>query len=90
MIQSPLHGLYVIILYIIVQVFESYLITPLIQQKTVSLPPALLISVQIMIGVWLGAFGLLLATPLMVVAIVMVQTLYVQDVLGDDIKVLGE
>jgi len=34
--------------------------------------------------------GVLLATPLTIVFIVPVQTLYVEDVLGDDIPLLGE
>lgn len=39
-----MRALYVILLYLGIQTVESYLITPLIQQKTVSLPPALTIS----------------------------------------------
>jgi len=90
LIESPSKALYVIFLYIGIQTVESYLITPIIQKKAVHLAPALLIAVQIMIGVLLGALGLLLATPLMVVIIVLVQMLYVQDTLGYDVTVLGE
>jgi predicted PurR-regulated permease PerM len=86
---SPMKGVYVIFLYIIIQTLESYFVTPQIQKKAVSLPPALLISAQILIGVLLGAFGLILATPLMVCVIVAVQMLYVEDALGDTVKVLG-
>jgi predicted PurR-regulated permease PerM len=89
-IDSPQKSLYVILLYISVQTVESYLITPQIQKKAVSISPALLLTVQLMIGALLGIFGLILATPLMVVIIVILQTLYVQDVLKDDVKVLGE
>jgi predicted PurR-regulated permease PerM len=90
LLDSPSKVLYVILLYIGIQTVESYIITPLIQKRAVSLPPALLISVQIMIGVLLGAFGLILATPLMVVIIVLVQTIYIQDIIGDKVTVLGE
>lgn len=90
LMDSPLKALYVTLLYIAVQLIESYLITPIIQQRTVSMPPALLISTQILVGVFLGVFGLLLATPLMVVVIVLVQKLYVDDALGDKVKALGE
>jgi predicted PurR-regulated permease PerM len=41
-------------------------------------------------GVLIGPVGVLLATPLAVVVIVIVQMLYVQDVLGDSVKILGE
>lgn len=89
-VTGPMKGVYVIILYIIIQTLESYFVTPQIQKKAVSLPPALLISAQILIGVLLGAFGLILATPLMVCVIVAVQMLYIEDTLGDIVKVLGK
>lgn len=90
LIESPTKAFYVIILYSGIQLVESYLITPMIQKKAVSMPPALLISAQILMGILLGAFGLFLATPLMVVVIVLVQMLYIQDTLGDKVEVLGE
>jgi len=37
----------------------------------------------------LGALGVLLATPLAVVAFVMVKVLYVRDVLGEEVDVPG-
>jgi predicted PurR-regulated permease PerM len=87
--DEPVKALYVVLVFTIVQVLENYIITPLIDQKAVSLPPALLISAQILMGVLLGAAGVLFATPLVVVIVVLVQMLYVQDVLGDPIRVLG-
>jgi predicted PurR-regulated permease PerM len=44
------------------------------------LPPALVIVGQLFLGVTLGALGLVLATPLIVVINVLVQRLYVEDV----------
>lgn len=82
--------LYVIIVYSAVQLLESYLITPLVQQQAVHIPPAVVITAQFIGGIGAGAVGVLLATPLTVVVIVLVQTLYVEDVLGDDISLLGE
>lgn len=87
--DEPVKALYVVLVFTLVQVLDNYIITPLIDQKTVSLPPALLISAQILMGILLGAAGVLLATPLVVVIVVLVQMLYVQDVLGDHIRVLG-
>lgn len=80
----------VLAIYIAVQFLESYLITPVIQDRAVSMPPALLITAQVVLGVLAGAFGVAVATPLAVVAIVLVQMLYVEDALGDDVDVLGE
>lgn len=80
----------VAVLYGLVQFLESYVITPLIQKKAVSLPPAVLISAQVLGGVLFGALGVVLAAPLAVVLIVAVQMLYVQDVLGEEVKILGD
>ncbi len=87
---SPTKALYVVFIFIGVQLLESYLITPLIQEQTVSIPPALLISAQVVAGVLGGLLGVLLATPLAVTVTVAVQMLYVEDVLGDPVEVLGE
>jgi len=81
---------YVVFVYGTVQVLESYMITPLVQERTVNVPPAALISVQLIGGVGAGVVGVLLATPLAVVIIVLVQTLYIEDVLGDEVPLLGE
>ena len=87
---SPLKALYVVLIFAGVQFLESNLITPLIQEQTVSIPPALLISAQVVAGVLAGLLGVLLATPIAVAATVAVQMLYVEDVLGDPVEVLGE
>ncbi len=87
--ESPRKLLYVIIVYLIVHLFEGYMITPLIQKRAVFLPPALLLTVQILMGVIAGALGVVLATPLAVAVIVVIQMLYVEDVLGGDVRVLG-
>lgn len=87
---SPTKALYVVFIFAGVQFLESYLVTPLIQEQTVSIPPALLISAQVVAGVLAGLLGVLLATPIAVTATVAVQMLYVEDVLGDSVEVLGE
>jgi predicted PurR-regulated permease PerM len=87
---SPVKALYVLGIYAAVQFLESYLVTPLIQERAVSIPPALLVSVQVVAGVLAGALGVLLATPMGVALVVAVQMLYVEDALGDRVDVLGE
>jgi len=44
--------------YVAVQALESYILTPLIQQEKVSLPPALIITAQLLLGVLFGILGL--------------------------------
>jgi predicted PurR-regulated permease PerM len=88
--EDPTKVIYVFALYGAVQLLESYLITPLIQERAVSIPPAVLIAAQVIMGVLAGAAGVLMATPLAVVLIVLVQMLYLEDVLGDSVSTLGE
>lgn len=73
----------VIVAYTIVQVIESYLITPIIQQRMTSIPPALLIIVQIIMGALTGILGVLTATPILAATLVLVKEAWIKDVLGD-------
>lgn len=86
---DPVKVIWVVVVYGGVQFLEGNLITPLIQQRAVSLPPALLVAWQLFMGVLLGAVGVLVATPVAVVVIVLVQMLYVEDVLGEQVTLLG-
>ncbi len=85
--ESPTTALYVVILYVVIQFMESYLITPLINKKTIELPPVLTIVFQILLGVLIGGLGLILASPILAVIIVSVKMLYIEDVLGDKAEV---
>ena len=76
-------ALYVILFNIALQGIESYLITPMIQRHEVTLPPILTISAQLLMAVLVGVIGIMMAAPLVVVAMVLVQMLYVHDRLGD-------
>ena len=82
-IESPITAVYVLGLYVGVQLIESNIVTPLIERETVELPPALTIIFQLALAVLVGGLGLVLATPLLAVIMVIVQMVYVQDVLGD-------
>jgi predicted PurR-regulated permease PerM len=82
-IESPTTALYVLILYIGVQLVESNVVTPLIERETVELPPALTIIFQLALAVMVGGLGLILATPLLAVIMVVIQMVYIQDILGD-------
>jgi predicted PurR-regulated permease PerM len=78
---SPMMGLWVCLLYLGVQTLEANIITPLIQQRAISLPPAFVLGSELLMGLLLGGAGLMFATPLAAVTLVLVNTLYIQDVL---------
>lgn len=51
-------------LYILIQMLESNVITPMVQKKLVSIPPALIIIGQLVVASFTGYLGIILATPL--------------------------
>jgi len=68
--QSFHLALWALGLYCCVQFLESYLLTPLIQARAVSMPPAAVILNQLVFGAVFGLIGLALATPLAAAATV--------------------
>ncbi len=81
--KSPATAVYVGFLYFGIQQVEGNLITPIVMKKAASLPPVLTLSATVIAGLFFGLLGIFLATPLAVVAKVLVQMIYVEDVLGD-------
>ena len=79
LMQSPQTAALVGGLYILIQFIESNFITTFVQKKLLNLPPALLIIAQLIMGALTGAWGLVLATPLTVIVIVLVQELYLKN-----------
>lgn len=78
LMESPQMALMVAGLYILVQVVETNFITPLVQQKLIDLPPALIILTQVVMGILSGGWGIVLATPLTVIVMVLIQELYIK------------
>lgn len=78
LMQGPTTALFVAGLYIFIQTLESNVITPQIQKKLINIPPALIVIAQLLMGVLTGGWGLLLATPLMLIIMLAVQELYIK------------
>ncbi len=83
---SPTKAIWVTVLFLGAQSFEGYFLTPMVQRKAVLLPPALTIAAQVLLGVLVGALGVMLAAPLTAAALVIVKMLYVEETLGDEMK----
>src|SRR5512133_304867 len=82
---GPLHPLYVIGLYVLVNTgIESHLLVPLIQRYAVNLPPAIAVLALFLMGELFGFLGILLAIPLAATLLVLIKVVYVRDVLGDN------
>lgn len=76
--EGPEKAMHVAIVCLGIQQLEGYVLTPLIQRRAVSLPPALGLISVILFGLLFGLLGILFATPLMVVIMILVQKLYVE------------
>ncbi|HJS76837.1 MAG TPA: AI-2E family transporter [Burkholderiales bacterium] len=81
--NGPELALYVALLFIGVQLVESYVLAPLVQQRAVHLPPGAILFAQVLMGAIVGALGVAVATPLAAAIMVAVGMLYVEDALGD-------
>lgn len=76
-------GLIVLAFYLVVQNVEGNFLIPMIQHKVVNLAPALLISVQVLMGTLFGPLGLIMAAPVTVVGMILVKNLHVERSVGD-------
>jgi predicted PurR-regulated permease PerM len=83
LVESPQLALGVALLYLGIQAVESWLLDPVIDRKTIYLPPALTVLAQLAMAVVGGLVGVALATPMAAVAVVATRKLYVEGVLGD-------
>lgn len=75
---SPTTAALVAGLYLVVQLLESGIINPMAQKKLVKIPPALIIISQLLVGAMTGIWGIILATPLLLMVIILVQQLYIK------------
>jgi predicted PurR-regulated permease PerM len=75
--------LYVALLYLGLQTADSYLLEPYVVKRTADLPGATVFGFQVLMGTLAGVWGLIVATPLLAALAVLVNRLYVEDVLLD-------
>jgi predicted PurR-regulated permease PerM len=85
-LDSPEKALFVALLYTGVQFLENHILVPLLMQRGVDLPPVVtLIGLSLMALVF-GFLGMLVAVPFLAAVMTAVKLLYVEDVVGDDVK----
>ena len=87
LLDSPQKALYVLILYLVMQQLEGNVITPLLLEKRLDIPPVLTVVTVAALGVVFGVVGMLIAEPLLAAVLVTTKMLYVNDVVGDEVKV---
>jgi predicted PurR-regulated permease PerM len=78
---SPWKALFVLILYILIQQIESYVLTPSIMKRQLDLLPGLTLLFQVIFATFFGFLGLLLAVPLTAILQVWIQEVVIRDIL---------
>lgn len=78
---SPWHPLLVLVLYVGIQQLESFVLTPIVMSRQVSLLPGLTLLAQVVFATFFGIPGLFLAVPLAAVLQVWIQEALIRDVL---------
>jgi predicted PurR-regulated permease PerM len=88
-LDSPEKGLWVLLVYLLIQGLESNILIPVLMKGQIDLPPALTIVWQALMALAFGFLGLLVAVPLLAALLVAIKMLYVRDVIGDPVS-LGQ
>jgi predicted PurR-regulated permease PerM len=81
LLEDPWKALAVLLLYIVVQNLESYLITPSVMHHQLKLLPGLTLTAQLLFTLLFGPLGLLLALPLAVCLQVVLREVLIHDLL---------
>ena len=82
-VQSENSIIWTVVIVYGVSFFQSQVLSPVLASERMSLPAILILLGQIIFGFFFGFLGLMLAVPLTAVAAVLVDEIYVKDVLGD-------
>jgi len=65
-------------MYTFIQILQTSVTQPIIQKKMVNIPPALTIFGQVSLGMLVGFWGVLLAVPIVVIFMTVINKLYIQ------------
>jgi predicted PurR-regulated permease PerM len=78
---SPLLSLQVIIMRLFIQNAEAFLLTPVLLKHTVNLLPTIALMAQLSLGSLLGLPGVLLALPTVVVMQVLLEEIFIKEIM---------
>lgn len=90
LVEAPIISLYVLGLFVSLQIFESYVLIPRLARRPVNLPIALILFAQVVMVYTVGVWGWIVATPLLVLVVTVIRLVYVEDILGEPGRPGGE
>mgnify|MGYP000639720448 CR=1 FL=1 len=83
MVQAPQNIGWIILIIYGTSFLQSQVVSPILVAESLKLPPVLVLLGQIIAGVFLGFLGIMLAVPIIAIFVVLVQEVYIHDILGD-------
>ncbi len=81
--ESPQTLFWALVVYVGAMQFEANVVTPWLLSRMVEVPMAVTLFAVLAMGVLFGGLGVVFATPLVVIAHVLVRMVYVEGILGD-------
>jgi len=76
--------------YAVVRLFQTNFITPFVQHRVIDIPPAVTLFSIIGIGIVFGLYALFFSAAMLVVIFTLIRTLYLREMVGEDIELPGE
>jgi predicted PurR-regulated permease PerM len=86
-VDAPQNIGWIIVIIYGVSFIQSQVISPLLISESINIPPVMVLLGQIISGAFFGFMGILLAVPITAIAMILVQEIYIKDVLGDRTEV---
>jgi predicted PurR-regulated permease PerM len=82
-LQTPESVGWIVVIIYGVSFVQSQIFTPILVAGSIKLPAVLVLLGQIIAGAFLGFLGIMLAVPITAILMVLVQEVYIKDILGD-------
>ncbi|MDX1993147.1 MAG: AI-2E family transporter [bacterium] len=83
LVQAPDRLILILMVIYGVSFVQNQILGPLITAETVDVPPVLVLLGQIVVAGFFGVLGIVMAVPIIAIAMVLVQEVYIKDILGD-------
>lgn len=82
-VQAPDRILVIVLIVYGVSFIQSQVVAPIMANEDMKMPPVLILVGQIVFGIFFGFLGLMFAVPMTAIFLVLMDEIYVKDVLGD-------
>jgi predicted PurR-regulated permease PerM len=88
--KSPETALWTLAAYLVIHQIEGQLLTPLVQRRMVSIPPAVMLLGIAALTSLFGTTAIIFAAPITVIVFTAVNLIYVRDTLGEETELISK